>query len=961
MNKLNIYQYLLPIVFLSLLMGSFTTQQAQAQCSTVAESDSLVLVDFYNATNGVNWANNSGWLAAPVEQWFGISLTSDGCNVEEIEMNFNQLEGALIDLQLPQLKKLDVSQNMLSGSIIDFSNLPILTELNLGNNELSGTITDFSNLPNLKWLSLEYNNLSGAIPDFSNLPNLEVLHLFVNTLSDAIPNFSNLPNLIELRLSDNNLSGAIPDFSNLQNLTRIDFHQNNLSGSIPNFSNLPNLIELRLNNNALTGSISDFSNMPNLVRLMLFDNSLSGSIPDFSNLPNLEWLWLGRNNLSGTIPDFSSMPNLEWLYLDKNDLSGTIPDFSNLPNLGWLYLDDNDLSGKLPNFSNLPSLETLQVCPNNLQGGVPNFMFCPLLDLEAVDFSCVQSAQVTGYVFYDENGNCIKDENEKGIPNVFVYTDDEQFLTLTDEDGFYVLKTDIGSYTFTNYWQSDIWSLTCPTTPYSATFTSLTDSIGNLNYAYEPIVDCPQLNVNIGTPLLVRCFENIYTINYCNIGTVTAEDAFIELYFPDVIIPQSSSIPFVQEDDYLIFDIGDVGVLECGSFTLLDSISCAATLRSTVCVDAYAFPNDPCVSNPSWEGEDLQVKGECVGDSVRFTITNTGMDMSSPRPYRLYIDNILVATETYQLESGGSLVLSYEATGATYRLTVKQSLVHPSITTITEVVEGCGNIPFSFGLVNSQWDGDDNPLFDFDCQEIVGSYDPNDKIVFPSGVLEENRIPDFVDLNYRIRFQNTGNAVAYRVIIIDTIDVEQLYLPSLEVTAFSHDYNLVVEDSNVIFFTFDQILLPDSASNQAASQGFISYSLKQQADNKYDDLITNKAAIYFDYNVPIITNEVFNTVGLSEPDTIHTYTTPTPIYDLDMLVANVNYDRKQLSIQINQIQAGEQFSLQLFNLLGQEVDFIPNLSIPLHQKQLPQVQAGVYLYHIQSTKGRVAKGKVMIR
>ena len=49
------------------------------------------------------------------------------------------------------------------------------------------------------------------------------------------------------------------------------------------------------------------------------------------------------------------------------------------------------------------------------------------------------------------------------------------------------------------------------------------------------------------------------------------------------------------------------------------------------------------------------------------------------------------------------------------------------------------------------------------------SYDPNDKIVSPPGVKGENYTLKGEKLIYTVRFQNTGNAPAIDVKILDTL------------------------------------------------------------------------------------------------------------------------------------------------------------------------------------------------
>ena len=63
------------------------------------------LVRFYEATNGDNWTINSGWLVAPIEEWFGITLSEDGKRVTVINLGDNNglpgnnLVGELIELK----------------------------------------------------------------------------------------------------------------------------------------------------------------------------------------------------------------------------------------------------------------------------------------------------------------------------------------------------------------------------------------------------------------------------------------------------------------------------------------------------------------------------------------------------------------------------------------------------------------------------------------------------------------------------------------------------------------------------------------------------------------------------------------------------------------------------------------------------------------------------------------------
>ena len=56
-------------------------------------------------------------------------------------------------------------------------------------------------------------------------------------------------------------------------------------------------------------------------------------------------------------------------------------------------------------------------------------------------------------------------------------------------------------------------------------------------------------------------------------------------------------------------------------------------------------------------------------------------------------------------------------------------------------------------------------------------------------------------------------------------------------------------------------MLPDSNVNEPASHGFIKFRIQQKASNPTGARIENTAAIYFDYNAPVLTNTTWHTIG----------------------------------------------------------------------------------------------------
>ena len=137
---------------------------------------------------------------------------------------------------------------------------------------------------------------------------------------------------------------------------------------------------------------------------------------------------------------------------------------------------------------------------------------------------------------------------------------------------------------------------------------------------------------------------------------------------------------------------------------------------------------------------------------------------------------------------------------------------------------------------------------------LTCAYDPNDKAGFPLGYTEHHYIENTQELEYLIRFQNTGNAPATDVKILDDID-EDLDLSTLKVIGNSHHVQTLINmDSREVEFLFENIFLPDSVNNESESHGFILFSVLPHNDLTTDTELENTAEIYFDNNPPIITN-----------------------------------------------------------------------------------------------------------
>lgn len=146
---------------------------------------------------------------------------------------------------------------------------------------------------------------------------------------------------------------------------------------------------------------------------------------------------------------------------------------------------------------------------------------------------------------------------------------------------------------------------------------------------------------------------------------------------------------------------------------------------------------------------------------------------------------------------------------------------------------------------------------------IVSSYDPNDKEATSStgsSIMYLTDMDDYID--YRIRFQNTGNDTAFNITVSDTIS-PLLNMESLQLLGASHPFTPSIVFGNVLQFTFSNIQLPDSNVNELESHGFVAFRMKPIDNVPFGSSIDNTADIYFDYNEAVRTNTASLEVGLA--------------------------------------------------------------------------------------------------
>jgi Secretion system C-terminal sorting domain len=153
---------------------------------------------------------------------------------------------------------------------------------------------------------------------------------------------------------------------------------------------------------------------------------------------------------------------------------------------------------------------------------------------------------------------------------------------------------------------------------------------------------------------------------------------------------------------------------------------------------------------------------------------------------------------------------------------------------------------------------DFNPLCNSTSEryQIVGSFDPNDKASNLNGYYHPDSLAARTPVDFTIRFENIGNYYAETVKVFDTIQ-PVFDLSTFRFKSSSHPCVVTLKDRNIVAFTFNNIFLDWQSPD---NQGFVRFEIAPNTHLPIGTALTNQAEIFFDYNLPIVTNTVHDVI-----------------------------------------------------------------------------------------------------
>ncbi|MEZ4955613.1 MAG: T9SS type A sorting domain-containing protein [Saprospiraceae bacterium] len=567
---------------------------------------------------------------------------------------------------------------------------------------------------------------------------------------------------------------------------------------------------------------------------------------------------------------------------------------------------------------------------------------------------------ITGNANVDADGDCINNSTGDPLPNWLVELNDGQisFFQLTDANGDYAYPVNPGNYTLTlhppmSYWQSCTQNLSVAVGPSPDTVV--------LDLQATVLENCSFLVIDLASPPMRPCFERVASVTYANLGPATALNSYVQITLDTLLLMDTASMTYTTlPGNVYQFDLGDVEQGEAGQIWFQVQADCNLELGNTVCLQANIYPDTLC-GGENWAGATIQVHGNCDGDTIQFEIKNIGpADMLSPLGFIVVEDDVMYMQGNFDLNAGQNTFVTVPNQHGIYTTIADQEPGYPFGSFAMDLVAFCQNpglsTAFSTAYFNLFPYNDGEPTVDLECVQVTNSYDPNQITAKPEGFGNDHFIERNTPIEYHIDFQNTGTDTAYNIAIRDTLP-PYFDLATLRPGASSHTYEMQLEGDGVIAFNFPNINLLDSISNEPASHGFVEFKIWQMPDLAIGTVIENSAAIYFDFNPPIITNTVFHTIGDDFIEVINDVNDVPPGFG-DLLA----YPNPSAGDVVFEIPTELPLSaiFHLFDPMGRQV-VRKNFTENKYRFQRNGLAAGVYFYKVEMEGQGAYSGKVILK
>ena len=664
-----------------------------------------------------------------------------------------------------------------------------------------------------------------------------------------------------------------------------------------------NLTNLNLRGNVLTDI--DLTSLVNLEVLNLNDNNI-GTV-DISQNSNLQIFRIRNNNLTSINLDH---PDLLELEISGNNL--TTLDITGELNLELLSASGNNIAAI--DLSQNLNLEEIFLSANPITNlDVSNNMYLEYLWIESnliTELDLSQNPNLIEVSFFDseflvyvnlKNGN----SSNIGLGEGFYETPNVELVCVDEIDTF-------------NTWYFQQLEVLNATLSTNCNFGNDQPNVVYGSVKYDIGLGCNDPSAVIVPNTLVTA-----NVNGEDYGTITDANGDYTLYTDEgnntlTALSANMNFTFTPASQQVNFT-------GYGNQTTIDFCAEAATTINDLSVAFLPINN----ARPGFSS------------NYQIVVTNNGTTSLDGEILLTYDENLqtfIVASPSETATTTNTISFSFTGLDPFQSDYINLQFLNAQPPTLN----GGDSLDFNIEITTSVID--DNPSdneFTY-SQEVVNSFDPNDKRVLEGTEVYIEEASNY--LHYMVRFQNTGTANAQKVVVKDTLS-DNLDWSSLQMVSASDDYQVNIVNGNALEFVFNNIDLPFEDADEEGSQGYISYKIKPKQGIVVGDIIAGDAAIYFDFNEPIITNEVSTeiienlSVAAKEfSSKIQLYPNPTE---------HVMYIENNSSERIDQVG--------VYSITGQQI-LVKN---KVQQINLSSLNTGIYFVKMTTESGNSFTQKVV--
>ncbi|MCH8902444.1 MAG: T9SS type A sorting domain-containing protein [Bacteroidetes bacterium] len=279
------------------------------------------------------------------------------------------------------------------------------------------------------------------------------------------------------------------------------------------------------------------------------------------------------------------------------------------------------------------------------------------------DFS--RCGTVSGTVFVDVNGNCIRDTGDSGIEDKLITILPSGIYITTDDSGRFTSMLDSGIQYINSPNPPKYHNLICPSSSYTINIVQ-GNTYNNKNFAFQPIPNIQDLEIILTSMNAPRPgFDFTYHIKYKNIGTTTMTGT-VGLVHDNILIYKSATIAYSNySGNTMTWNYSNLAPLKSKEIKVTFTLPVNATLGDHVISTATIYPttNEEDVENNesieddiivgSYDPNDKQVspggndpagKIHHLTDKLTYTIRfqNTGTDTAFNIKIKDQIDSNLI-------------------------------------------------------------------------------------------------------------------------------------------------------------------------------------------------------------------------------------------------------------------------------------------------------------------------------